>query len=406
MKQSYFRRLTSSIIACGLLFSVIGTPATALAQTPSTADQLQTLATSLSSVGALIAASPQLTDADRLLLLTQLVTISKKIIEIRQSSYLPAYTAYLNPALDSDAGKETAEAAGLTRVRVAFNPTTNQAVTEIFYKTTVQTATHTFTELATAPNFEQKMVNLRSLLSAKISADTNIKQSDIRQLMHVSGRDPLRDSPIAQNSATANYLSNKFGQHSIVNKVLIRPGNGVGSISILSDQGESLVLTLANEVDPNSFFFRPNKYSYSYEFFIPTPYDAVASLLDPTAGPIPVISQVTNNVTESDIKKYILSLFNDVPFTSKISNFEGKLLSFLIQNPTTYKTSSGVGTDSGVDCYYASDEVVVNEFIDYLVGGIAVQHEDLATIKQYSAPIEGDPDSFFSGSCSSRSRMF
>jgi len=95
-----------------------------------------------------------------------------------------------------------------------------------------------------------------------------------------------------------------------------------------------------------------------------------------------------------------------VPFTSKISNFEGKLLKFLTQNPTYYETSYSSVAENKLDCYSASDKVVVDEFIEYLVSGVAVQYEDIDSIKHYIAPIKNTEDSFFVGSCSSKSRMF
>jgi hypothetical protein len=388
--------------------SLISTPAAVLAQASvSSSEQLELLSSSLNAIGNLIAASPNLTEADRLTLMTQLVAISGQILALRQGDYKSTYDAYLNPPPAADADKEAAKDAGLTRVKVAYDYESNEAVTEIYYGTTVKKATHTFTELASVSSFEQRMADLRTVLSTKISTDTNIKQADVRRLMQISGRDPLLDKEVATNSATANYLLDKFGQHSIVDEVQILPGNGEGAIAIMSDQDETLLLTLTREVDSDGYYYNPPQYSYSYQFFAPTAFDILSFSSNEDAGPKLIISQVTTEVPTDKIKDHISTLFNDVPFTSKISDFEGKLLKFLTENSAYYETTYTTVDDDDLDCYYASDKLVIDDFIDYLVSGVALQYEDIEDKKHYIAPIfNHDDDDFGSGGCAAKRRMF
>lgn len=389
------------------LWGVLCMPvATVEAQTATVSEQLQSLTVSLTTIGNQIAVSPNLSETDRLQLMTQLVAISNQILQLKNGAQAAnSYADYLNPPPDTDATKKSAKEAGLTKVRVRFDSKTNEANTEIFYGSKVKAVQYAFTDLTAIADFGNKIDSLRTKVAAAISADTDIKQGDIRKLVEVSARNPVRDSRITPNSALAIELANDFAQYSIVDSVAVLPGNGEGTIEISTDQDEALVLSLQREFDEDGFYYRPSQYTYSYRFYIKTPFDILDAAFDESDELVPKVSESTQEVPASEIEEYVTSLFNEVPFTSTIADFETKLIKFLTENPTQYRTSFSTVDSIDRDCYAKSDKVVVNEFIAYLVNGLTVQYEDPEEITTYIAPIASE-DEFYSGSCTNKKRFF
>ncbi len=394
------RRILSGVLLVAVLLAAA--PITTFANERSLSEQLADLTVILNDIGTKVAAT-KMSDADRLALMTQLVTISTQIMELKKGEYLTSGFVYSpTPAPATDATKKTAKSAGLTSVRAALDVKSSSIKAEYRYGSKIEKQTLLFTDLAAYGNFYDKVGKARELLAKSLSDGTGIKEGDIRDLTFVTARNPLWDKLVTQNSAQAMELFDNFGQNSIVNSVVVMPGNGKASITITTDQKEVLVLNLGVVTDEEGYITSPKKYLYSYTLHSTDPASYVYFWAE--EGAKPVVAQSSSPIPEKEIKSFTTSLFNEVPFASKISDFEGKLVKFLTANPTYYEYGS-VSSTGIKDCYYASDKVVVDEFIEYLVNGVASQYEELPKILKYSTPTVSS-DSGYMGGCTAKKRFF
>lgn len=393
MKTSIFKRISTKVVIGALFLSIGVSPLSVSAQSPDVSGQLNMLQASLVSIGTAISSAGYLSDTDRLNLLTQLVAISTQITSLRGRN-----TVTVVDPLAAEAAKDSAEAANLTRVRVTFNPATNEAVTEVVVRSNTTRTTEVISELASVTQFTNKIARLREIIAMRVSNNLNVKYVDVYEELFVTARDPLRDGPVPQNSAAATYLAENFAKNSLLEEIRIYPGAGMGVISIHTDQDDIGVLTLAREVDSDGNIL--NTYFYQYQYFIDdriNPYFTTTFSRDDDPQPLPRATQTASNVTETDIRAFVRTLFNEVPFTTEISNFDAKLMRFLVQN------SISNDGNANTDCYNSGDKVVVDEFIEYLVDGLEAQYEDITSLTQYITPVV-DRDRGFG--CSSRARFF
>ncbi len=391
MKTTLLSPFAQYLVFGMLIFSLLVSPFSARAQTTlqDLTDQLDALAASLLTVGAAVRASTTLTEPERLVLMTQLITVSTEILNLRKA--LAAYYPVTVPVVEV-----TAEDVGLYRIIVKYNPVSSVATTTLYYDSyATTTMVYNLPTLLSVAGFDGKMRSLRTEVTNLLFADTGVRTYDLDDLMFVSARNPIRDiGSIAPNSTTAQNLAGKIGVHSIVDSVTVYPGYNTGSIVIGTDQDESVVLNLTYDTDDNN-------YDYRAEAFITTPYDAFYSFFWDDEGydeATPIASDGAYNATEADIESYIVDLFDTVPFTSEIPNFPDKLRQFLVRS-TTYTETNSSGYWSGRDCFDDPDKVVVNEFVRYVLDGFGAQYYDVDNITNYISQVEYDEDHFYSSRC-------
>ncbi len=405
MTISLFKTVGTKVVVGAIFFSLLVSPVSTFAQssegstqTTDLAAQLNTLTAALSSIGAAIAGAGYLSENDRYNLLSQLIVISSQIMALRGSStYVP-----VDP-YSGEATKDTAREAGLTRVRTTFNPATNEAVTDVTVRSRTTRTTYSFPELASSPIFMDKLVRLREILALRVSNDLNVKYDDVTELLQVTARDPIRASVVPVNSSAATYLANNFAQHSILTRIKVLPGVNVGKIRIFTDQDDSVELTLARMADSEGYVSSSGNFTYTREYFINdrlNPYTVYDSSSE-SMVPQPRAFDSDTDISQAEVEVFLMFLYNDIPFTSRISNFGSKLVRFLVDNGVSYDGSSG--SDTQRDCYSSGDKLVVDEFIEFVVDGLEAQYDDIPSITHYLAPLVSDDRG---SGCSSRSRIF
>jgi hypothetical protein len=403
MFRILFKKIGTSLL-CFLMIGVFAlSPLTPLIASTDTTSYLNELTASLVKIGEVVANSASIPDTDKVTLMTQLIAISTRILELRKTTQLSVSSI---PATTPISTAKSAKVAKLKQVIVSYDALTNNAVAKIIYEGREQTISYNLPEVKIASLFDEKIAILKKAVTDKIAGTTNIVAKDIFDLTFVTARNPLRDSLISLNSPAAQNLAKNFLQNSIVSRVNVMPGKYKGSIEIFTDQDESLLLTLKAEFDNDG---NPTAtYTYSYEFFFSSPHDTTESLINGTIYvKEPKVRTTSTNIKETDIKKTLMSVFNDVPFTSTINNFSSKLLSFLVNNPTYYQAQElRLRADSSLDCYAKTDKLVVNEFIRYLVGGLTLQVNDTEKLTKFMAPILVQTDEYSPEKCMSKIRMF
>ncbi len=398
MKISILKTLSTRLVVLAVFFSLVFSPVSASAQTVDISAQLNSLVAALASIGDSIAGSSYLTEEERYTLLTQLIGISTQIMALRGAG-----TATQVDPLETEAAKDTAREAGLTRVLVNFDPATNQAVTAVTINSRVTQTTYTLPELTSSLFFTDKIGRLREIVAMRVSDETNVKYREVYDLLFVTALDPERTRPIMVNSSVATYLANNFAKHSILTKIQILPGDGTGTIKIFTDQDDFVELTLTRESDSEGFVSTTGDFFYTREYFTDDDINP-SEVFDSSADgmvPQPRAFDSERNIPEAEVEIFLTTLLNDIPFTSRISNFGSKLTRFLVGNPTTMRDSSSTPEDRR-DCYSSGDKLVVDEFIEYVVEGLEAQYEDIPSITEYVAPLESDEGL----GCSARTRFF
>lgn len=398
MKKNLFAGLLMIMLVLSPFSSVKAEVVGAATATLSASDQLDALSIALVAIGSAIATSKTISDTDRLILMKQLVAISSQIVQLKSVAVfqlpfvMTTSTSSATTTAAAERKKATAKSAGLERVKVSYDIKTNKSIIETRFLTSSKnsTTTYDFTGLNSVSGYTKKVALLRELASIEVSSTTNIKFADVEDLLFITAREPVRDSYISPNSATAVYLAENFAQNTIVNRVKVYPGLGYGAINIITDQGESLTLVLQKDfVDTERFVSSKTTYSYTYSFYFPSPGDSTYDRESGVTTFIPKVSHTLSNVSDTEIMKYIVTLFGRVPFTSQVPNFSTKLLAFLTNNLTVYsQTGSVIPGFTEPDCYSETDKLVVTEFVKYLVDNLEAQYESPDKITKYISPVQ------------------
>lgn len=397
MTKSILSTLSTKLVVLAVFFSIILSPLSAQAQTPDVATQLNALVAALATIGDSIAASPNLTEDERYALMIQLVAISNQIMNLQNNN-----VGWVDP-MEAEAAKDSAEEAGLTRVRVAFNPTTNEVVTDVTIRSNTTRTTEVLSELSQHPFFASKIERLREIIAMRVSNAENIKFLDVNDALFVTARDPERANPVAVNSNVAVYLADNFSRNSILTKIQVLPGNNTGAIRIYSDQEDYVQLTLEREGDSEGNISNSNTFRYTREYFIDDAINPGETYNPSLEGmdPQPRAFDSEGNIREDEVFGFLTALLNVLPFTSRIPDYGEKLTRFLVGNSIRYDGDLNT-PDERRDCYSSGDKVIVNEFIEFVVDGLQAQYDDVEEITEYLAPLGGDGNS----GCSSRTRFF
>ncbi len=394
-------QLVSGVFIFLLIFSASFSPRSVMAA-ESVNDQLEMLSDQLIALGKVIMNSENISDENRLILMSQLVAISVEILNLKKG--------VTNPVSNLP-GKVNAKDIDLNQIILSYDVETNLASAELNYKNKTVNQTYKLAIIENAVDYNEKLRILKEEVSKDISSSTNVIEKEIQDLIFLSSRNPVRNKSIAQNSGTANQLLEEFAQNSIVNKVVISPKMKIGSIEFFTDQDESLKLSLGKEysIDYNSNKSELDTYTYSYELFVSATPDSFTDLDQEGQFYLkPKILTTVTELTKDNIEKEITGLFSNIPFTTQIPNFGSKLIKFLTDNTVHYITgaNSGQVKDSERDCYSGSDKVVVNDFVRYLADGLNAQYEDINSMTTYLAPIVLDNDYSEPPACRNKMRVF
>ncbi|MEZ4195589.1 MAG: hypothetical protein R3B53_04350 [Candidatus Paceibacterota bacterium] len=411
MLKQFFRRSVVGVLILMFIFTATLYPGTSYAKTEAE-EQLEQLSKDLIIAGDFIMSSETITADERLVLMSQLIAVSNAILTLRKSM---RGTVVEEEEVD-ESGRVSAKEAKINRVIVKFDAPTNTAEVEIITSTTTIENVYKFASVAEKATYEGKIRLVKEEVVTEVSSTTNVVSKDIEDLMFLTSRNPNRINYIHHNSVTANAAFEAFGENSIVNKVVVSPGLKSGSIEFFSDQDESLKLSLAKEFGEHreSGTYELDTYLYRYEFYVSTDMDKYVDLEDDGDGrrvfvKTPKISNTASGVKKEEIVKAITDLFKQVPFTSRVPQFQDKLLKFLTNNRTLLGVSRLNYSYSGSlpDCYYASDKVVVLDFIKYLSDGLDVQYEGTAeSMTSFVTPQEVDEDRYYVPTCLNKNHSF
>lgn len=380
--------------------------ATVSAQQPTTEEMFNQLTASLLAIGQAITTSPNLTDAESLELMTQLIAVSNSIVTLRETYRMRGLIS--GPLPSSEEGKVTAEEAELERIIVAYDSATEVIDVTMRYSTTTIERSYNFTALASSTSYGEKLSRVITDMETQLSDQTGVLRDDIEEVMFVTSWNPIRDTTaISQNSALARRMAENFAKFSIIDRIELRPENGRGELEFYTDQNESLRLTLARNLDENGTFL--GTYTYIIQFFFPSMLTSVMTgtgFIDEEPQEVAQYEQTDVEVEEEEVLDFVIGLFTDVPFTTAISNFDDKLMRFLTRNTTYYASDNlSVSNPEVLDCYRASDKKIVTEFVTFLSEGIDVQFENVEDMLHFVAPIQSE-EFGINGVCSQTARFF
>ncbi len=368
------------IIVAVICLTLIGAPAMpVVAQTSSRAQQIEALSATLVTIGEAIHTAPSLTDAERLALYTQLVGVSNAIVALR------------NAEGTDTANEDAADVIQLERAVLTYkykNPTTVEVVAYVA-STSPKTLTYDYPQLLEYESFGQRMSAVRQLGSYDIGKEFGISQAQARRLTHITGHNPARANVFFKNSEPAYILADDFGKNSIIQTVDIYPGSGIGSIKLLSDQGETLTITIKKnpkQTDPKESASDDKKYSYQSIFQI----DDAINLIDgdPKEGNSGIIIDTLSRDLEKDeILDLFTSLFGRHPLATEIDDYENKILKFMLENGAyLFVGDRAQHTEGDRNCYDESDVLVMKELAGSLLSTMKVQHEPVSEVFQLLAP--------------------
>lgn len=377
----------------GLTAAKVLTPSEVIAQTLA---KLDLLTATLVTIKSTVINSKTLTETEKLNFLKQIEIINAQILKLKKSldpksesqgKFGDDYSVPTPPVPEED--KESAKSADLESILVTFNNANDEAKVSLKYKNTTKTKYLTLESVAAVSDFYAKMKALKEGLTIELSNSEKIFAEDIKKLIRISARNPVRETDISPGSAVANKLYQNFALQSIINTIVVKPGDSINSIpasvELLTDQDESVKIYLTE--DPNG------RYLIQILYFAITPHDVYT--IDPDNGrklTSPKFTEYASDITREEIEETVQDYFEELDFSKGISNFGKKFAKFIINNQAYFESSIDV-QEKFKDCYQAGDKSIVNEFFGLLIEGIQFQSEPTDKISSYLVSrIKANPD--------------
>lgn len=362
-------------------------------------EQLDQLTLTLASIKLAVQNSKTMTEIEKQIFFKQIEIIELQIKQLRKSLDLKSdmhssdFSVPTPPVPEAE--KKSAKDAKLDSILVTFNNDNDEAKVVLKYKNGPKTLKLTLEAVTEVSEFYSKMKVLKEGLIIELSNSEKVFADDIKALIRISARNPVRDNAIAANSVTAQKLYENFALQSIINKIVIRPGSTAEgfnpSLYMSTDQDEALEVKLnLDELD---------RFDAVVQYYATTPFDKVD--YDDKGNKIfyPKYTEYALDIAKEDIVELIQDYYDDLPFSRKISNFGKIFTTFVVDNQNHYETSLPDVPDFLRDCYQSSDKAVFNEFSNFFLNGILFQTEPTDGISTYISWTKSNPDYPSSESC-------
>lgn len=379
MRYLFAVKITIVSILCATL--IITPTSSVVAQTSTRAQQIEALSAALVIIGDAISTATDITQAQRVALYTQLVSLSNAIVALRMTEESSAITT-----------DNTIAETGFQRAVLSYDydePTEVDA-TLYFASTSRQTDTFNYPALLEYNTFETRMSAVRQFGSYDISQKLGVAHDEASRLTHITGRNPGHREAVGLNSTAAYELLDGFGMYSIINQANIFPGDGAGKIELKSDQGETLTLEIATNVaqrDSSGPVSNNANYNYKYTF---RNTDAAKINDDKKAKETDgyIIYETYTNVEREEILEELAALFEGQPLAEEINNYEEKIFNFMLEN-NSYLLADEKARYQPNDrnCYDKADVAVMTELLSSLMVTMGVQHEPVPAIFLFQAPV-------------------
>lgn len=377
------------------------------AESTAPASEIEILRTTLVQVGAAIASSTAITDEERVALLTQLVAVSRTIVNLERTTAQNEIAARENEQEPEDVDAVLPEDIGLYRVAARIDLSSYQAdITEYYFA-----EDYTFDDLAeepfvvefetvertislTQPTGNLSFPRLVNRLEDQVVVDlmeTYGLTDDIAvdRITFASARNPLATQGVERNSASAYELMGQFGQQTIVSQVHVIPNNGQATIKIFSDQAEEILIQVTrdtfnyNEPDgEDRSLYEPegDEYAYIYAYDssdgVKQNFSDSEDIDEDPYEKYDVFEQI-GGVEKDEIIEFINELFAEIPFTEQLREADETLFSFLIDNQVSYQARSGSyynPNDPDDSCVDEGDRLILNEYVLQVLAGLEANY--------------------------------
>lgn len=405
--KTYSYNLGHLLVALFTLVTLFGFTAPAAAQTPE--DTIESLSAALQSIGAQVASSPNISDADRLMLLTQLIEVSQAIVVLQEL------------ALQQRISAQTDNQEGDTNVSALVNDDVYRFVAQVdleereaevttyYHHNQPQTyRRETQTIRFTAPDaddtFAEQVRNIEDQLSRTIANDTGYNFSEVRGYLFMSAYNPDREEEFIQNSPRALVIASDFAERSLVESVTLVPDEEIAQIVVSSDQSERVTFEI--ERNGNYEWSSDNVDDDDRELlFLYYDYDVTASMYltalndyriprgddDPLR---PLITYTEEEMSERDVLEFISGTFSGLPFAEEIPDLETNFLRFMFETEANYEYR-GVGQPNQEEineCIDPADRLILDEYVVSLLQGMQVQFINQPGIVVYALPTDSNRD--------------
>lgn len=405
--------LKKKILAVFLMLSFVLSPVAAFAAADDLILQLDLLTATLVSVGAAISGSPAITDQERIDLLNQLILVSSQIVLLRddiedQRKAPPA------------PGQVTARDADLRRIILDVDVDTYRVEAKVIMNDNSSTTDTYRVSDRGFVDFFDKVDDIEDQMVMRLSNILGVSEEDIRDVSFVTAWNPIRDTSIDFFSGTPVTIEDSngdqvaigttealqiglgIGQYSIIERVVVDPGNGGASIRLYSDQDEMVELFLrvhgfsedAHRFEEIIYEEGPlyavvnasTTFDYSSKVYFPIPtYDQLHPPLgcgdpgcaDPTPPIRPKLQQLAEDIERDELDNYIAAISEPLPFTEQVDDFQNTALQYLLTNRAyyAYYDEDPVSPRSGV-CIDEADEIVMVGFVESLLTTFEMQYDD------------------------------
>ncbi|MFW6210168.1 MAG: hypothetical protein ACOC4E_01605 [Patescibacteria group bacterium] len=355
-----------------------GSPGASDSDGPTLEEQIEELREQLDRLGNRISFSDRVDPYERLVLLQQLITLSTQVLELQ--------------LLVQQGGEEpgeavTADEVDLEQVVAHLTPADQTVNVDMLYLDedgveTIESLDFTLAGVASDSRFSRLIAEAREQTVEAVAVETALTNRSIGERTVVSAENPQMATWLAMDpddpdrAELGEELFAQFGASSVIEQVLVFPGDENGRIIITSDQNEALEIKLVRTTHPRLDAL----YAFTYTYYVLEP--GQLSALYPTTNPPtfqPAYIEVEEEIEPAFLPLTIDMTFGDIPFVEEIRGFEHRFITFMINNQTAIQApSSQFGTVSPlyqpVQCLSQNDRVVMEGFINALIDELGFQN--------------------------------
>jgi hypothetical protein len=252
-----------------------------------------------------------------------------------------------------------------SRVQIVWGPEQVGATT---YERSTSTYNYDFVTTLAQDEKTERLSELSNLTFSQLAAELGFSASRLKATATISFKrfeDELDAKRTYVRKSVGDGLEKYFGQYSIINDVFVTTGKDLFSISVQSDQNETLTLTLTpNTVycDRGDLCRSRDGYSYEITYAI---YDEVKARVSNTKA-----SRVYIKAQLLDVLSGIGIQFN-VPDEVLVEEF----IDFILNNTVIYKTESKAEQVPGV-CHSTKIQGIVSQIVYYYASKFQVIESD------------------------------
>lgn len=295
----------------------------------------------------------------------------------------------------------TTDLAEIAYIVNRYNDTSKTVTSEIHFTQSSTTVTRTlpFPELARATQPTARLLQMRQKVTTLYAQHFATSSRALGETLLFSARHPWRAAGLPASS-DLDVLVGLIGTYSIVERVALTPGDGIGTLVVDTDQNERIIFEISsgesrfiNDRLPKNN--RSTVYDFTYSVDFSPVSDQFRSSISGNNQDQPVIFEREQGISRADILETLEVELAGFTQMDDIDDFPNKFLTFMTENQTALEVGDKIVQSqinrSLYQCFSDADKDLMIDFLQQFVRVNQYQvYPDRDTLQLYAPIIVSD----------------